>query len=79
MYNKIRSQAILIFVKDGYVLNLSDRDFQRLTKSSVGESVKDKYNTTPKDKVSKGEALKQFLFDEPKKGLMLIESLLDYY
>ena len=49
MYNKIRSQAILIFVKDGYVLNLSDRDFQRLTKSSVGESVKDKYNTTPKD------------------------------
>ena len=80
MYDEIRSQAISIFEKGGYVLNLSDRDFQRLTMSSVGESVKDKYNTTPEDKVSKGEALKQFLFDEPEeKGLMLIESLLDHY
>ena len=79
MYDKIRSQAISIFEKDGYVLDLSDRDFQRLTMSSVGESVKDKYNTTPEDKVSKGGALKQFLFDEPEKGLMLIESLLDHY
>lgn len=80
MYDEIRSQAISIFEKGGYVLNLSDRDFQRLTMSSVGESVKDKYNTTPEDKVSKGEALKQFLFDKPEeKGLMLIESLLDHY
>ena len=79
MYDKIRSQAISIFVKDGYVLDLSDRDFKNLTMSSVGESVKDKYNTTPEDKVSKGKALKQFLFDNPEKGLVLIESLLNHY
>lgn len=79
MYDKIRSQAISIFVKDGYVLDLSDRDFKNLTMSSVGESVKDKYNTTPEDKVSKGKALKQFLFDNPEKGLVLIEPLLNHY
>ena len=47
MNNQIRSQAIAIFVNDGFVLDLKDKDFQKLTMSSVEESVKDRYNTNP--------------------------------
>ena len=79
MNNQIRSQAIVIFEDRGFVLDLTDKDFQELTMFSVGESVKDRYNTNPEQKVSKGRALKQFLADEPEKGLILTKDLLKHY
>ena len=79
MNDTIRSQAVAIFVDSGFVLDLNDKDFQELTMSSIGESVKDRYNTNPEQKVSKGRALGQFLVDEPEKGLILTRDLLKYY
>lgn len=79
MNDQIRSQAIAIFVNNGFVLDLNDKDFQELTMSSIGESVKDRYNADPEQKVSKGRALKQFLVDEPEKGLTLTRDLLKHY
>lgn len=79
MNDQIRSQAIAIFVNNGFVLDLNDKDFQELTMSSIEESVKDRYNTDPEQKVSKGRALKQFLVDEPEKGLTLTRDLLKHY
>jgi uncharacterized protein YqgV (UPF0045/DUF77 family) len=79
MNDQIRSQAIAIFEDEGFVLNLSNKDFQELTMSSIGESIKDRYNTNPEQKVSKGRALKQFLVDEPEKGLILTKDLLKHY
>ena len=79
MNDTIRSQAVAIFVDSGFVLDLNDKDFQELTMSSIGESVKDRYNTNPEQKVSKGRALKQFLVDEPEKGLILTRDLLKRY
>ena len=79
MNDTIRSQAIAIFEDKGFVLDLSNKDFQELTMSSIGESVKDRYNTNPEQKVSKGRALRQFLVDEPEKGLILTKDLLKHY
>lgn len=79
MNNQIRSQAIAIFEDKGFVLDLSNKGFQELTMSSVGESVKDRYNSNSESSVSKGRALKKFLVDEPEKGLILIKDLLKYY
>lgn len=79
MNDTIRSQAVAIFVDSGFVLDRNDKDFQELTMSSIGESVKDRYNTNPEQKVSKGRALRQFLVDEPEKGLILTRDLLKYY
>ena len=79
MNNQIRSQAIAIFEDKGFVLDLSNKGFQELTMSSVGESVKDRYNSNSEGSVSKGRALKKFLVDEPEKGLILIKDLLKYY
>ena len=79
MNDAIRSQAIAIFEDSGFVLDLSNKGFQELTMSSVGESVKDRYNTNPEQKVSKGKALERFLVDEPEKGLILTRDLLKHY
>ena len=79
MNDTIRSQAIAIFEDSGFVLDLSNKGFQELTMSSVGESVKDRYNTNPEQKVSKGKALERFLVDEPEKGLILTRDLLKHY
>lgn len=79
MNDTIRSQAIAIFEDSGFVLDLSNKGFQELTMSSVGESVKDRYNTNPEQKVSKGKALERFLVDESEKGLILTRDLLKHY
>lgn len=77
--DQIRSQAIAIFEDKGFVLDLSNKGFQELTMSSVGESVKDRYNNNSEGSVSKGRALKKFLVDEPEKGLILTRDLLKHY
>ena len=71
MNDQIRSRAIAIFEDGGFVLDLSNKGFQELTMSSIGESVKDRYNSNSEGSVSKGRALKKFLADEPEKRLNL--------
>lgn len=63
-----------LFVRSGYVLDLSTQQFDTLTLEAVGEALCEKY------RLSKGKSLQSYLLEAPEdKAYHLLEYLMRYY